>query len=71
MNLGRLLIFAGFVLIGLGAAVILLSRFNLPLGKLPGDVIWRGKGGTIYFPWVTCLILSVLGTLILWLINRR
>ena len=71
MNLGRLLIFAGFVLIGLGAVVILLSRFNLPLGRLPGDVVWRGKSGTIYFPWVTCLILSVLGTLILWLINRR
>lgn len=71
MNLGRLLIFAGFVLVGLGVAVLLLNRLNLPLGRLPGDIAWRGKNTTIYFPWVTCLLLSVLGTLILWLINRR
>ena len=71
MNLGRLLIFAGFVLVGLGAAVLLLSRLNLPFGRLPGDVVWRGKNTTVYFPWMTCLVLSVLGTLILWLFSRR
>jgi hypothetical protein len=71
MNLGRLLIFAGFVLIALGAAVLALNRLNLPFGRLPGDVVWRGKNTTVYFPWMTCLVLSVLGTLILWLFSRR
>lgn len=71
MNLGRLLILAGVVLVGLGVAALVVSRLNLPMGRLPGDVVWRGKNTTVYFPWVTCLLLSLLGTLILWLINRR
>jgi hypothetical protein len=71
MNFGRLLILAGVVLVAVGGAVLLLNRLNLPFGRLPGDVIWRGKSTTVYFPWVTCLLLSVLGTLLLWLLNRR
>jgi hypothetical protein len=71
MNLGRLLIYAGVALIGLGAVVLLLSKLNLPFGRLPGDLVWRGKNTTVYFPWVTCLVISVLGTLIFWLLNRR
>jgi hypothetical protein len=71
MNLGRLLIFAGFVFVGLGILIIAVNRLNLPLGRLPGDIVWRGKNTTFYFPWVTCLLLSLLATLILWLINRR
>jgi hypothetical protein len=71
MNLGRFLIFAGIALAGLGVLVLILNRLNLPLGRLPGDVVWRGKNTTIYFPWMTCLVISVLGTLILWLISRR
>jgi len=71
MNLGRLLIYAGIALIGFGAVVLLLNRLNLPFGRLPGDLVWRGKSTTIYFPWVTCLLISILGTLIFWLLNRR
>lgn len=71
MSLGRLLIVAGVVLIAAGIVVLLLERAHFPLGRLPGDVIWRGKNTTVYFPIVTCLLLSLLGTLILWLVNRR
>lgn len=71
MNLARVLIIAGVVLICVGFVVLLLNRLNLPVGRLPGDVIWRGKRTTIYFPWVTCLILSALATIVLWLMNRR
>lgn len=71
MNLGRLLILAGAVLIALGVLVLIVNRFNLPLGRLPGDIVWRGKNTTLYIPWVTCLLLSLLGSLILWLLNRR
>lgn len=71
MNLARVLIIAGVVLICVGFVVLLLNRLNLPVGRLPGDVVWRGKRTTIYFPWVTCLILSALATIVLWLMNRR
>jgi fumarate reductase subunit D len=71
VNVGRLLISAGFGLIALGALVLLLNQMNLPLGRLPGDIVYRGRNTTFYFPWVTCLLLSVLGTLVLWLLNRR
>jgi fumarate reductase subunit D len=71
MNLGRLLITAGLALLALGAIVLLISKLNLPLGRLPGDIVYRGKNTTVYFPWVTCLIISLVLTLILWVLNRR
>jgi fumarate reductase subunit D len=71
MNLGRLLIVAGLALAALGVVVLLINKLELPLGRLPGDIVWRGKNTTFYFPWVTCLIISVILTLILWIVNRR
>lgn len=71
MYLGRLLIYAGVILIVLGAIVLLLHRLHLPFGRLPGDLVWRGKHTTIYFPWVTCLVLSVVVTLLFWLFSSR
>lgn len=71
VSLGRAFIFAGLVLIALGAVALLLSKLNVPLGRMPGDIVWRGKNTTVYFPIVTCLLLSVLGTLLLWLFSRR
>ncbi len=62
---------AGFGLVVLGILVMTAAKFNLPLGRLPGDFVSRGKNSVIYFPWVTCLLLSLLGTALLWLINRR
>lgn len=62
------------LLIGLGVAFLaagllwpLLSRF---VGRLPGDVVVRRGGWTIAFPIVTCLILSLIVSLILWLLRR-
>ena len=71
MNLGRLLIVAGMALIALGLLALAMSRLNLPLGRLPGDIVWRGRNTTVYIPLVTCLLLSLLGTLLLWLFSRR
>ncbi|MBV8867635.1 MAG: DUF2905 domain-containing protein [Acidobacteriaceae bacterium] len=71
MSLGRLLIFAGVALLLLGALVLALNKLGLPFGRLPGDIAWRRKNTTVYFPWVSCLLLSVLGSLLLWLLNRR
>lgn len=71
MHFGRLLIYAGVILIVLGAIVLLLHRFHLPLGRLPGDLVWRGKHSTVYFPWVTCLVLSAVVTFLFWLFSSR
>jgi hypothetical protein len=71
MNIGRVLVAAGLTIAALGLFLILVNKANIPVGRLPGDLVWRGKHSTVYFPWVTCLILSLAGTLILWLINRR
>lgn len=71
MNLARLLIVAGIILVALGLLVVLANRLNLPFGRMPGDLVWRGKNTTVYFPWVTCLLLSILGSLLLWLFSRR
>ena len=71
MNLGRLLIGAGLALVAIGAVVLIISRLNLPIGRLPGDIVYRGKNTTVYFPWVTCLLISIILTLVVWLLNRR
>jgi Protein of unknown function (DUF2905) len=69
MPIGRLLIFIGFTLIALGLIVLGLERLHLPLGRLPGDLSWRGKDWSVSFPFVTCLVLSVLLSLIMWILN--
>jgi len=70
VSFGRLLIFAGLLLVCLGAVFLTLERLNVPLGRLPGDFVWRGKNSTFYFPVVTCLLLSVFGSLLLWIVGR-
>jgi hypothetical protein len=70
LGVARLLIVAGVLLVGLGLLALLGERFHLPLGRLPGDITWRGKNTTFYFPWVTCLLLSLLGMLLLWIFRR-
>jgi hypothetical protein len=71
MTIGRLLIFAGLTLLCLGGLIMLVGKLGIPLGRLPGDIRWQGKATTFYFPVVTCLLLSILGSLVLWLLNRR
>ena len=68
--LGRTLLLIGSALVLAGLLVMLLGRANLPLGRLPGDLSWRGRGWTVFFPLATSLLLSVLLSLIFWLFNR-
>jgi hypothetical protein len=70
-QLGRLLVVFGLILVAAGVLVLIVNRLNLPLGRLPGDITYRGKNTTFYFPVITCLILSALASLVLWLFNRR
>jgi hypothetical protein len=69
-DLGRILIFFGVVLVVAGLVVLGLNRLNVPLGRLPGDLNWRGRDWSVSFPLVTCLLLSVLVSLLLWAVNH-
>ena len=71
-ELGRTMIFAGVALAAIGTLVWLAARrggFPLRLERLPVDIAYQGKHGSIYFPVVTCILLSVGLTLIMWLVQ--
>ena len=68
-QLGKLLVLAGLGLVALGA--LLLVGDKLGLGRLPGDISIKGKHGSFYFPLVTCIVLSVLATLLFNLWGRK
>ena len=69
-ELGKLLFFAGLILAAGGLILMLFGRTNLPLGRLPGDIIYRGKNTTFYFPLATSILLSVVLAVILYLVGR-
>jgi hypothetical protein len=69
-DLGKLLLILGGVIVLIGVVLLLAGRFNLPLGRLPGDITYRGKNTVVYFPLATSIIISIVLSLILWLINR-
>ena len=69
-DLGKLLVGLGALVMGAGLVLMLLGRTSLPVGRLPGDILYRGKNTTFYFPLATSLLLSVLLSLILYLLGR-
>jgi hypothetical protein len=68
-DLGRILIGIGLLLVVCGAIVLLLGKTGLPLGRLPGDLTWRGKHTTVYFPLGTSILISVVLSLVFWLLS--
>ena len=69
--MGRLLIALGILLVIIGLAVELGPRLPFRMGRLPGDIYIHGKNTTFYFPIVTCILVSVVLTLVIWIFNRR
>jgi len=69
-DLGRMLVFVGGLLLVIGVVLILAGKVNLPLGRLPGDVVYRGKSTTFYFPLMTSILLSIILSLVLYFVNR-
>jgi len=69
-QLGRLLLFVGAMLIVIGVLFYFGAKLPFRLGRLPGDISHRGPHGTFYFPLVSCLVVSVSISLILWLFNH-
>ena len=70
MEIGKLLVFLGLALMVAGLAVMLLGRMNWPLGRLPGDFLYRGKRTTVYFPLATSLLMSAVLSIVLYVISR-
>ncbi|HKV78392.1 MAG TPA: DUF2905 domain-containing protein [Candidatus Sulfotelmatobacter sp.] len=69
-GLAKLLILLGAALLVAGILLLLVGRSHFPLGRLPGDIVYRGKNTTFYFPLATSILLSVLLTLILYVIGK-
>ena len=66
---GKTLILLGLIVAGLGGVLFLGGRLPLRLGRLPGDIAVQGRRGSFYFPIITCLLLSIVFTLVMWLIG--
>jgi hypothetical protein len=70
MGLGRLLVVLGAILVAIGGIIMLLGRSGLPIGRLPGDILYKGKNTTFYFPLASSILISVVLSIILFLIGR-
>ena len=68
-EIGKALLSIGIVLIIAGIFLVSGAKLPFRLGRLPGDIAYQGRNGSFYFPIVTCLLLSVALTLILWIVN--
>jgi hypothetical protein len=69
-DIGKMLLFFGLILAAIGLTLVLLGRTNLPIGRLPGDIVYRGKNTTFYFPLATSILLSVVLSLIFYVMGR-
>jgi len=70
-EMGKALVAVGVLLAIVGAVMYLSGKANLPIGRLPGDITYRKGNFTFYAPIATSILLSIILTLILWLLNRR
>jgi len=57
--MGKVLIFVGLILLVAGGAVLFLQKLHFPIGRLPGDLLFKRGNMTIYLPFTTCILLSV------------
>jgi hypothetical protein len=69
-QLGRTLVLLGAVLVVAGTLLYFGAKLPFRLGRLPGDIVHRGDHSTFYFPFTTCIVLSVALSLIFWLVNH-
>jgi hypothetical protein len=70
MGFGRMLITLGIVLVVLGLLVSFAGRLPFRIGRLPGDIYIQGKHSSFYFPLATCILLSIVLSLALWILRR-
>ena len=68
-ELGKVLLILGVVLVGAGALLVFGVKLPFRLGRLPGDIAYQGRNSSFYFPIVTCILLSLGLTLLMWIVN--
>lgn len=68
-EIGRGLLILGALIAAVGAFLYFSGKLPFRLGRLPGDISWQGKHTAVYFPIVTCIVVSVALTLVFWLIS--
>jgi heme/copper-type cytochrome/quinol oxidase subunit 2 len=69
-DLGKMLVLLGGGIVVIGLALVLLGRTNLPLGRLPGDMAYRGKNTIFYFPLATSIVISVVLSVLIYVIGK-
>lgn len=69
-DLGKLLIFLGVIIVITGVIFLVFDRIP-GLGRLPGDILIKREGCTFYFPIMTCILVSIVISVTLWLLNKR
>ncbi len=70
-DIGKILIVIGLGIAGLGVLIWLGGKAGLPLGRLPGDIRIDREHFKFYFPLTTCLLISLVLTLVMWLLRKR
>ncbi len=70
-DFGKMILGLGLLLVAVGAAILFADKLHIPIGRLPGDISWRSKSGntSVYFPLGTCIVLSVVLSLVMWIVN--
>jgi Protein of unknown function (DUF2905) len=71
VSFGRALIALGLIILVLGVILSIGEKVPIRLGRLPGDIVIRGKNSVFYFPLVTCLVISAILSFVMWLFGRR
>ncbi len=69
-EVGKLLLMLVLFLIVVGVLLVVGTRLPFRLGRLPGDIVYQGRHTTFYFPIVTCIVLSVVLSFVLWLVGQ-
>jgi uncharacterized membrane protein YidH (DUF202 family) len=70
-QLGKFLVIVGVLLVVVGLLLMAGAKSSFfGLGRLPGDIVYKGQNAQFYFPIVTCLVLSVVLTLVFWIISH-
>jgi Protein of unknown function (DUF2905) len=70
MELGKQLVFLGGTIVVIGLVLILFGRTHIPFSRLPGDIVYRGRNSTFYFPLATSIVISVVLSILLYVIGR-
>jgi Protein of unknown function (DUF2905) len=69
-ELGKALLGLGFLLVLIGGFLLIAGRIGLPLGRLPGDIAYRGKNVSVFFPLGTSILISIVLSVIFYLLSH-